>query len=173
LLGIELLPRIRAWKKLKLYRPGGDAQFDSIAHLFSATVNWHRIEQHYPDFIRLALAIQSGQLAPSAVLARINSRSTRDPFALALQELGHAVRTTFLLRWTWDEDLRQGVHEGTTKVERSHKFSKYLNFGGEGGLKTNSPADQEKAIVYNELVANAVALQTVADQTHALHELRV
>jgi hypothetical protein len=40
-------------------------------------------------------------------------------------------------------------------------------------LKTNSPADQQKAIVYNELVANAVALQTVADQTHALHELRV
>jgi hypothetical protein len=39
-------------------------------------------------------------------------------------------------------------------------------------LKTNSPADQEKAIVYNELVANAVALQTVADQTEALHQLR-
>jgi hypothetical protein len=47
-----------------------------------------------------------------------------------------------------------------------------LNFGAEGGLKTNSPADQEKAIVYNELVANAVAVQTVADQTQALHELR-
>ena len=64
------------------------------------------------------------------------------------------------------------MHKGTTKVERSHQFTKYLNFGGEGGLRTNSPADQEKAIVYNELVANAVALQTVADQTHALHELR-
>jgi hypothetical protein len=54
----------------------------------------------------------------------------------------------------------------------SHQFAKYLNFGGEGRLKTNSPADQEKAIVYNELVANAVALQTVADQTEALHQLR-
>jgi hypothetical protein len=39
-------------------------------------------------------------------------------------------------------------------------------------MRTNNPADQEKAIVYNELVANAVALQTVADQTDALHELR-
>jgi hypothetical protein len=64
------------------------------------------------------------------------------------------------------------VHKGTTKVERSHQFTKFLNFGAEGGLKTNSPADQEKAIVYNELVANAVAVQTVADQTQALHELR-
>jgi hypothetical protein len=47
-----------------------------------------------------------------------------------------------------------------------------LNFGSEGGLKTNSPEDQVKAIVYNELVANAVAVQTVADQTQALHQLR-
>ena len=96
----------------------------------------------------------------------------RDPFSLALQELGNVIRTTFLLRWTWDKPMRRSVHKGTTKVERSHQFSKYLNFGGEGGLRTNNPADQGKAIVYNELVANALALQTVADQTRALHELR-
>ena len=79
--------------------------------------------------------------------------------------------TRFLLRWTWDEELRHAVHKGTTKVERNHQFSKFLNFGGEGGLKTNNPADQEKAIVYNELVANAVAAQTVNDLTHALNKL--
>ena len=64
------------------------------------------------------------------------------------------------------------VDKGTTKVERSHQFVKYLNFGGERGMKTNNPADQEKAIIYNELVANAVALQAVADQTQVLHALR-
>ena len=172
LIGIELFPRIRSWKRLKLYRPGPLHDCASIEHLFSATINWKRIEEHYVDFMRLAIAIHSGRLAPSAVLARVNSQSSRDPFSLALQELGHAVRTTFLLRWVWDTELRRAVHKGTTKVERSHQFSKYLNFGGEGGLRTNNPADQEKAIVYNELVANAVALQTVADQTRALHTLR-
>ena len=172
LLGIELLPRIRGWKRLKLYRPGGSEQLGSIEHLFTATVNWRRIEEHYPAFMRLALAIHSGKLAPSAVLARIKSHISRDPFSMALQELGHAVRTTFLLRWIRDGHLRREVHKGTTKVERCHQFSKFLNFGAEGGLKTNSPADQEKAIVYNELVTNAVAVQTVADQTQALHELQ-
>jgi TnpA family transposase len=171
LLGIELLPRIRAWKRLKLYRPSRNSEFEAISHLFSATVDWSLIERHYPDFIRLALAIHSGELAPSAVLTRINSQSSRDPFSRALQELGHAVRTRFLLRWTWDEELRHAVHKGTTKVERNHQFSKFLNFGGEGGLKTNNPADQGKAIVYNELVANAVAAQTVNDLTHALNKL--
>jgi hypothetical protein len=59
-----------------------------------------------------------------------------------------------------------------SKIERHHKFAKHLAFGGDGLFRTNDPADQEKAIVYNELVANAVALQTVVDQTRALHALK-
>ena len=44
---------------------------------------------------------------------------------------------------------------------------------GEGGFRTNSPADQKKTIVYSELVANAVAAQTVDNLTHALNKLHV
>ena len=64
------------------------------------------------------------------------------------------------------------VHKGTTKVERHHKFAKHLAFGAGGHLRSNNLADQEKAIVYNELVTNAVALQNVVDQTQALHALK-
>jgi TnpA family transposase len=56
--------------------------------------------------MQLALAVQSGIVAPSAVLARINSYSTRNPVALALQELGKAVRTKFLLEWILVDSLR-------------------------------------------------------------------
>ena len=91
---------------------------------------------------------------------------------LALKELGNAVRTTYLLEWIMDESLRRTVHKGTTKVERHHKFAKHLAFGAGGHLRSNNPDDQEKAIVYNELVTNAVALQNVVDQTQALHVLK-
>ena len=122
--------------------------------------------------MQLAVAIQSGQLAPSAVLARVSSSSARNRFALALQELGKAVRTRFLLQWIEDDTLRRVVHKCTTKIERHHRFAKYLAFGGEGLLRTNDPLDHEKAIVYNELIANAVALQNVVDQTQVLHALK-
>jgi TnpA family transposase len=172
LLGIELMPRIRRWRKLRLYRPDRDSCYRHLNAMFSGTVNWALIREHYPQFMQLALAIQGGALAPSAVLARINSYSTRNRFALALQELGAAVRTTYLLEWIMSDTLRRTVHKGTTKIERHHRFAKHLAFGGDGLFRTNNPADQEKAIVYNELVANAVALQTVADQTQALHALK-
>jgi hypothetical protein len=39
------------------------------------------------------------------------------------------------------------------KIERHHQFAKQLAFGDKGLLRSNDPADQEKASVYNELVA--------------------
>jgi TnpA family transposase len=172
LLGIELMPRIRRWHKLAMYRSDTTCRYEHIGGLFTRTVNWHLIRQHYDQFMQLALAIQSGAVAPSAVLSRANSYSTRDQFAWALKELGNAVRTTYLLGWVMDESLRRTVHKGTTKIERHHKFAKHLAFGAGGHLRSNNVADQEKAIVYNELVANAVALQNVVDQTQALHTLK-
>jgi TnpA family transposase len=88
-----------------------------------------------------------------------------------LQELGKAVRTKILIEWILDDSLRRVVHKCTTKIERHHRFAKHLAFGGGGHLRTNDPPDQKKAIVYNELVANAVVLQNVVDQTNALHLL--
>jgi len=172
LLRIELMPRIRRWQKLKLYRSDNADRYSRINDLFAGTVNWALIHAHYPQFMQLALAIQSGTLAPSAVLEKVNSYSTKNQFALALKELGNAVRTTYLLEWIMDDSLRRTVHKGTTKIERHHKFSKHLAFGAGGHLRSNDPADQEKAIVYNELVANAVALQNVVDQTQAIHTLK-
>jgi TnpA family transposase len=40
LLGIELVPRIRRWRKLKLYRAERDCHYRCIDSMFSGTVNW-------------------------------------------------------------------------------------------------------------------------------------
>ena len=71
-----------------------------------------------------------------------------------------------------DKSLRRTVHKGPAKVERHHKFAKHLAFDAGGHLRSNNPADQEKAIVHNELVTNAVALQNVVDQTQAFHAIK-
>src|SRR5215472_18448427 len=41
LLGIELMPRIRNWKDLKLCRPSQDSTYIHIDELFSDTVDWN------------------------------------------------------------------------------------------------------------------------------------
>ena len=68
--------------------------------------------------------------------------------------------------------MRGTVHKCTTKVERHHRFAKHLAFGSEVIARSNDPLDQEKSLVYNELVANAVVVQNVVDQTEVLHLLK-
>jgi TnpA family transposase len=131
LLDIELMPRIRRWRKLRLCRADPNRRYPSIDRLFSGSVNRVLIREHYGMVMPLALAIQNGILAPSAVLARINSFSSRNRFALALQV-------------SLDVDSRRcdapRVHKCTTKIERHHRFAKHLAFGGEGLLQSNDPA---------------------------------
>ena len=97
------------------------------------------------------------------------ARYIRDTYAF--QELGRIVRTVYLIHWIGMDELRSGVTDASNKVESFHQFSSHLRFGSQGALRTNEPDEQAKAVIYNELVANAVMLQTVADQTQILQNL--
>jgi TnpA family transposase len=170
LLGIELMPRIKNWRSLKLYRTGTKGS-PHTRSLYSGTIDWALIEAHWEDYLQVVLAIQSGRVSPSWVLARLNRHSRHNRLYLAFQELGRVVRTVYLLNWIADDALRAGVTDGANKVETFHEFSDFLYFGSRGVLRTNNPDEQEKMAIYNQLVANAVMLQNVVDQTHVLHEL--
>ena len=52
LLGIKLMPRIRNWKDLKLFRPSKDTRYENIDELFSDAIDWDVIETHLPDMLR-------------------------------------------------------------------------------------------------------------------------
>jgi hypothetical protein len=67
--------------------------------------------------------------------------------------------------------LREQITASTNKVEAYNGFAKWLFFGGSGVIADNDPEEQEKAIKYNDVVANAVIFQNVVDQTAILREL--
>lgn len=171
LLGIELMPRIRNWRSLRLYSADNKPELRATFGLYSGAIDWDVIASNWEVYGRLVLAIRSGRLTASVILARLNSYSRRNSLYRALQELGRVVRTIYLLGWINDEELRGQVTQATNKVESFHAFSAHLNFGSAGVSTTNNPAEQEKRVVYNQLVCNAVMLQNVADQTQALNSL--
>jgi TnpA family transposase len=131
LLGIELMPRIENWRSLKLYRADTKVSL-STRSLYSGTIDWALIEAHWEDCLQVVLAIQSGCVSPSWVLARLNSHSRRNRLYLTFQELGRVVRTVNLLNWIADDALRSGVTDGANKVESFHEFADFLHFGSRG-----------------------------------------
>src|SRR5271156_1554496 len=103
--------------------------------MYSADSSWHGGD--------------SPRLRPTAGYRIVPPR--RSPHGVSRDAVRHSDR--YFLLFPGITPLRRTVHKGTTKIERHHKFAKHLAFGGNGLFRTNDPADQEKAIVYNELVA--------------------
>lgn len=70
LLGITLMPRIRNWQDLKLYRPSRSSRYENIDQLFCDAINWDLIETHLPDMLRVALSIKAGKINASIIRAK-------------------------------------------------------------------------------------------------------
>jgi TnpA family transposase len=171
LLGIKLMPRIRNWQDLRFYRPSQDARYKHIEPLFSEAIDWGLIEAHWQDLLQVVLSIKAGTVSSPLLLRKLGTYSRKNRLYQAFRELGRVVRTAFLLRFLEDSELREQITAGTNKVEAYNGFAKWLFFGGDGLILESDPEEQEKRIKYNDLVANAVAIQNVIDLTRAVRQL--
>jgi TnpA family transposase len=168
LLGIQLMPRIRNWKDLHLYRPDRNVRYEHIDNLFTATVDWALIESHLPDMLRVALSIKAGRLLPSAILRRLGTYSRKNRLYFAFRELGRVIRTSFLLRYIASADLRRLIGAATNKSEHFNRYAQWVSFGGSGLITAAARDEQRKTIKYNHLVANLLIFHTIVGLTKAL-----
>jgi TnpA family transposase len=122
LLGIQLMPRIRNWQDYTFNRPSSQEVYSYIDPLFKGVVDWKLIKTHWQDLMRVVLSIKAGKLMPSTILRKLGSSSRKNRLYQAFRELGQVVRTSFLLRYISERDLRQQVTACTNKVEDYHRF---------------------------------------------------
>jgi TnpA family transposase len=139
--------------------------------LFGEAINWGLLETHWQDLMQVVISIQQGHVLPSMLLRKLGYRSRKNRLYRAFRELGRVVRTVFLLNYLSDPALRRQITATTNKVEAYNGFTQWLRFGQQGILTHPSPIEQEKRVKYNDLVANALILQNVADMTRLLPKL--
>ena len=163
LFGFDLLPRIRNWKDLPFYRPAADARYAHIDSLFGDpgenTINWRLIETHWHDLMQVVLSIREGRLSSTLLLRRLGTESRKNNVYKAFRELGRVIRTITLLRFISEPELREEITAATNKVEAYNGFSAWLMFGHDA-IERNDPAEQEKIIKFNTLLANCVIFHT-------------
>jgi len=171
LLGIELMPRIRNWKDITLYRPWKDSKYEHIDELFSDTIDWNLIETHFPDMLRVALSIKAGRITASTILRKLSTYSRKNRLYQAFRELGRAIRTGYLMKYIGSEELRSIIQGATNKSESFNCFTKWVSFGGDGIIAENNRDEQRKIIKYNHLVSNCIIFHNVFHITQILQEL--
>jgi len=172
LLGIALMPRIRDWKRLTFFRPQRSEHYTHIDELFTDSIDWHLIETHLPDMLRVALSIKAGRITPSAILRRLSSYNRHNRLYQAFRELGRALRTEFLLRYLAEPAVRALIQAATNKSESFNRLVHWLAFGGDQIIATNDRSAQRKIIKYNHLVANCTIFYNVVVMSHMLQEMQ-
>jgi TnpA family transposase len=172
MLGIKLMPRISNWKDLNFYRPDSETVYENIDSLFSETIDWNKIETHWQDILQVVLSVQTGKISSATLLRKLSNYSRKNRLYQAFQELGRVIRTVFLLQYISNMQLRKEITAITNIVEAYHKFAKWFFFGGFGFISKNDPIEQEKAIKYKDLIANAAIFQNVVDLTNILRDLQ-
>ncbi len=171
LLGISLMPRIKNWKDLTLFRPDPDVHYTHLDSLFTDTIDWDLIATHLPDMIRVALSIKAGKIAPSTILRKLGAYSRKNKLYQAFQELGRVIRTHFLMQYLADPELRSTIQSATNKSEAFNGFAKWAFFGGEGVITHNRRIEQRKCVKFNHLVANCLIFYNVHVISEALQKL--
>ena len=81
------------------------------------------------------------------------------------------MRTVALILYLADPALRRRVTAVTNKVASYYGFAGWLRFGNGGVIAENDPAEQEKMIKFNSLLANCTIFHTALDMMDVVREL--
>ena len=155
LLSFELMPRLKAIDKQKLYLPerGAAERYPNLRPVLTRPIDWNLIRREYDRMVRYAAALKSGTADAESILRRFSRGAPGDagspmhPTYKALAELGKAVKTIFLCRYLSAETVRREIHEGLNTIERWNATNSFVFFGKGGEISTNRLEEQEVSVL--------------------------
>jgi TnpA family transposase len=170
LFGFDLVPRISNFRDLIFFRASKHLAYAHIDELFGErgrnVIDWKLIERHWQDLMQVAISISEGRLSSATLMRRLRSNSRKNRISKVFREVGRSVRTVALMRYLADPHLRARITAATDKAESCNGFAPWLSFGNNGVLADNDPAEQEKLIKLNTLLANLGCSQGKRKRCH-------
>ena len=174
LLGFQLMPRLKAIKRQKLYRPlaGNSDAYPNLQPVLSRTINWDLIRQQYDQIIKYTTALRLGTAEPEAILRRFTRTNVQHPTYQALGELGKVLKTIFLCQYLHSEALRREIHQGLNVVENWNSANSFIFYGRSSEFSSNQRSEQVLSMLSLHLLqvclvyVNTLMLQSVLSESH-------
>jgi len=158
LLGFQLLPRLKAINRQKLYRPqaGQPEAFPNLQPVLTRPIDWTLISQQYDEMVKFATALRLGTAETEVILRRFTRSNLQHPTYRALSELGKAVKTIFLCRYLHRLELRREINEGLNVIEQWNGANDFVFFARRGEMASNRHEHHQQAMLALHLLQNSM-----------------
>ena len=158
LLGFDLMPRLKAIHRQKLYLPdvGKSNDYPNLKLILTRPINWELIRQQYDQMVKYAIALRLGTAETEAILKRFTRSNVSHLTYRALAELGKAIKTIFLCKYLHSESLRREVNAALNVVENWNNTNGFIFFGKGKEISTNRLEDQEIAVLSLHLLQSSL-----------------
>ncbi len=172
LLGFELMPRLKAIDKQKLYRPEPGLPYSNLEKIMSPkAIKWELIETPMDTLVKHVVALKLGMTDAESLLRRFTKNNVQHPAYKGFVELGKVIKTIFLTRYLASEELRREIHAGLNVVETWNGTNDFIFFGKSGELATNRQEDQEVSLLCLHLLQSSLVFINTLMIQRVLQEL--
>ena len=131
-LGLGFAPRLRDLPDQVIYRARKGADCGPLNSVLRRSIRHDLIVEHWDEINRVAASLKDGLVAPSLLVAKLQSLRRQNPLQQAMQELGRLPKTRHILSYVNDPALRRRVLVGLNKQERTHSMARAICFGRQG-----------------------------------------
>lgn len=135
LLGYSFMPRLKDLKDQQLYRLDRSNSFGVLDSVFRGTIDSGLVREQWDQLVRLAASLRDQTAPAHVVLEHLAASSPSDRLAKALTLLGRVVKTTCLLRYAHDAQVRDRVHLQLNRGESRHALARRLFFANQGAFR--------------------------------------
>lgn len=178
LLGFQLMPRLKAIARQKLYLPESGLPLDNLQPILTRSIDWDLIRQQYDEMVKYTTALKHGHAHADTILKQFTRDNLQHPTYQALAELGRALKTIFLCQYLSSESLRQEIHQALNVVENCNSTVEFIFFARGNELHSNQTQEQELSLLALHLLqvclvyVNTLMIQGILKDPHWLEQMK-
>lgn len=162
LLGLSFMPRISKFQEANFYKPPGVQTYQLLNPVFTNTVDLDLIVEQWDPLVRVVASLKNRVVSANVIVHRLINSSGR--LSKALSHLGKLVKTTYLLRYINDPELRRMIEIQLNRGEARNCLARHIFFANWGQFRSGE---------YFKIMNQASCLSLVSNAALIYNTLRI